>query len=61
MFFIAYTFKGQVHDIVFAGREKIADAISSGGGGDPGDRFRSHLCSQCFDHYLQWVDIGHYL
>ena len=60
MFFIAYTFKGQVHDIVFAGREKIADAISSGGG-DPGDRFRSHLRSQCFDHCLQWVDIGHYL
>ena len=55
MFFIANTFKGQVHDIVFAGREKIADAISSvgGGGGDPGDCFRSHLRSQCFDHYLQ--------
>ena len=36
MFIIAYTFKGQVHDIVFAGREKIADAISSGGGGGGG-------------------------
>ena len=27
--------------------------------GDPGERFRPHLHSQCFDHHLQWVDIGH--
>ena len=28
MFFIAYTFKGQVHDIVFAGRVKILSHLS---------------------------------
>ena len=28
MFFIAYTFKGQVNDIVFAGRVKIVSHLS---------------------------------